>query len=130
MLPSLLPRLGFGRLRPLALQAWTTKAIERNHRHQRMNTWGWLGIVAASLSLVKWSSIPTGPSANEVIAAIRVAQHELILAQGDPLRANHPELKDADALLAIAWSTLGEKDYEKAILATHRAIELTRKLKN
>jgi len=130
MLPSLLPRLEFGRRQSLALQARTTKEFEWNPRRRGISTWVWVVIVAASLSLAKWASIPTGPSANEVIAAIRLAEWELIQARSDPLRVNRPQLRDAGALLAVAWSTLGEKRYEDAILAAHRSIESSRKFGN
>ena len=86
-----------------------------------------LAVIIVALLAVKITSNRTGPSADDAIVAIRMAQHDIVQARTGPLKENYPELKDADAQLTLAWSELKEKRYEEAILAARRAIELIRK---
>ncbi len=89
--------------------------------------WIWLGVILATLVIVKWASIRTGPSANKAIVAIRVAQRELVEAQWVPANKSASVLNDAEAALNLAWSLLEEKRYEEAILAARKASQLARK---
>ena len=86
-----------------------------------------LALIVAALLTVKVTSIRTGPSADEAIAAIRMAQHEIVQARTTAVKENYPELTGADAEITLAWAALKEKRYEAAILAAHRAIALIRK---
>ena len=93
-----------------------------------VKVWAGLAIIVAVLATAKVTSIHTGPSADEAIAAIRVAQRDLAQAQR-VYRGTEPlALKDAQAQLALAWLALKDKRYEEAILVARNAIELARKL--
>ena len=93
----------------------------------QINVWVCLAVVVVVLAIVKLTSVSTGPSADEAVVAIRVAQHDILQARTGPLKENYPELTGADAELTLALSALKEKRYEEAILAARRAIELIRK---
>lgn len=88
----------------------------------------WLVIIFASLLSVKWASIQTGPSADEAMVAIRVAERDLFEAQWVHRGSNPPVLNEAEAALFIAWSALKESRYKEAFLAAHRASQLARKV--
>ena len=90
--------------------------------------WVWFAVIVAVLAIVKVTSIRTGPSADEAIVAIRVAQSELAQAKWIHPGAKFPTLNDAETQLILALSALKEKRYEEAILAARKAIELARKL--
>ena len=91
--------------------------------------WVWLAAVVVILAIVKWTAIRSGPSANEAMVAIRVAQDELAQAQRIPRAAQSQTLNDAQAALNLAFSRLEEKRYEESILAAHKATASSRKLK-
>lgn len=93
-----------------------------------MKIWMCVALIATVLAVVKFTSITTGPSANEAIVAIRVAQRDLVQAKRIHPGAKSPTLNEAEAQLILASSALKEKRYEEAILAARKAIELTRKL--
>jgi len=90
--------------------------------------WVWFAVIVAVLAIVKVTSIRTGPSADDAIVAIRVAQRDLAEAKRIHRGAKSPTLNDAEAQLSLASSALKEKRYEEAILAARKAIELARKL--
>lgn len=93
-----------------------------------MKIWMCVALIATVLAVVKFTSITTGPSANEAIVAIRVAQRDLAEAKRIHPGAKSPTLNEAEGQLILASSALKEKRYEEAILAARKAIELTRKL--
>jgi tellurite resistance protein TerC len=80
-----------------------------------------LAIVAVVLASVKWTSISGGPSADDAIAAIRVAQRDLFEAKRSQRAVVMPKFNDADAALNLAWAALKGKRYEDAI-ATARKV--------
>ena len=79
------------------------RSLAYNNPHRRMRVWVWLAAVVAILAVVKWTSIQTGPSANEAMVAIRVAQDELAQAQRIHRAAQSPTLNDAQAALRLAF---------------------------
>lgn len=93
-----------------------------------MKIWLVVVLIAAVLAVVKFTSITTGPSADDAIVAIRVAQRDLAQAKRIHPGAKSPTLTDAEAQLILASSALQEKRYEEAILAARKAIELARKV--
>ncbi len=86
----------------------------------------WLAIVAVVLVTVKWSSITSGPSADDAIVAIRVAQRDLFEAKKSQRGVKTPILDDAEGALNLAWAALKEKRYEDAILAARKASHSSR----
>lgn len=85
-----------------------------------------LVIVAVVLVTVKWVSISGGPSADEAIVAIRVAQHDLFDAKKSPRGVDTPKLNDAESALNLAWAALKAKRYYGAIAEAHKASQLAR----
>jgi hypothetical protein len=67
----------------------------------------------------------TGPSADDAIAVVRLAQRDLALAQ-HAHGEESPVLDDAEAALDQSLSALDEKRYEEAILTAERAREKMR----
>lgn len=86
----------------------------------------WLVIVAVVLVTVKWSSITSGPSADDAIVAIRVAQRDLFEAKKSQRGADTPKFNDAEGVLNLAWAALKEKRYDGAIAEAHKASQLAR----
>lgn len=93
-----------------------------------MKIWMLVTLIAIVFAIVTLISIHTGPSADEAIVAIRVAQRDLTQAKRIHRGAKSPTLNEAEAQLILASSALEEKRYEEAILAARKAIELARKL--
>ena len=85
-----------------------------------------LVIVAVVLVTVKWVSISGGPSADEAIVAIRVAQRDLFDAKKSPRGVDTPKLNDAESALNLAWAALKAKRYYGAIAEAHKASQLAR----
>jgi len=85
-----------------------------------------LVIVAVLLVTVKWVSISGGPSADEAIVAIRVAQRGLFDAKKSPRGVDTPKLNDAESALNLAWAALKAKRYYGAIAEAHKASQLAR----
>lgn len=85
-----------------------------------------LVIVAVVLVTVKWVSISGGPSADEAIVAIRVAQRDLFDAKKSPRGVDTPKLNDAESALNLAWAALKAKRYYGAIAEAHIASQLAR----
>jgi tellurite resistance protein TerC len=87
---------------------------------------GWIGAVllAAILILVKWDAIARGPTSEEAITAIGVAERHM--AEARSLHANtHPEqLSEAHRNLEQAWNSLSKKEYQQAIETAHTAGKL------
>jgi hypothetical protein len=83
-------------------------------------------IVALVLVTVKWVSISGGPSADDAIVAIRVAQRDLFQAKKSQRGVKTPRLNDAEATLNQALSLLEEKRYEEAIVAARQVTTLSR----
>jgi len=90
--------------------------------------WMCIGLIATVLAVVKFTSITTGPSANEAMVAIRVAQRDLSEAQWAYREPRPAALHHAEATLNLALSALKEKRYEEAILSAWEASQLVRKL--
>jgi predicted tellurium resistance membrane protein TerC len=81
-------------------------------------------IIGVALSAAKWHSIATGPSGNEVIAALRVVHKEAAEARLSHGPEHLGTLTRADHALEQAWSELRGKRYEEAMAAAHRANQL------
>ena len=112
----------------LGLRDGLGMSLNRGPSRRQNKVWIWLAVIVAVLAIVKVTSIRTGPSADEAIVAIRVAQRDLAQAKYIHRGAKSPTLNDAEAQLSLASSALKEKRYEEAILAARKAIELARKL--
>ena len=93
-----------------------------------MRIWMCVALVATVLAVVKFTSITTGPSANEAMVAIRVAQRDLSEARRVYGEAAPRAISHAEATLKLALSALKEKRYEEAIVAAWEASRLVRKL--
>ena len=87
-----------------------------------------LAIIAVVLATVKWTSISGGPSSDDAMIAVRVAQRDLFVAKMIRSGAEKPSLKDAEAALNLALSLLDEKRYEDAVVAAYRVTTLSRHL--
>jgi tellurite resistance protein TerC len=86
-------------------------------------------LVGGVLGIVNWTSIATGPSGDDAIVVIRIAQQELNRVQARH-REKHPQMLDyARSALDSAWVSFQEKRYEEAILAAHEAGRLLRKIR-
>jgi len=96
--------------------------LSHNPRYQ-IRVWVWLVIFLASLTVVKWASIRGGPSADDAMAAIRVAERDLARARRVYREAEISAVKGAEAALLQAWSALAEKRYEEATRAAHKSRE-------
>ena len=81
-------------------------------------------IIGVALSAAKWHSIATGPSGNEVIAALRVVHKEAAEARLSHGPEHLGTLTRAEHALEQAWSELRGKRYEEAMAAAHRANQL------
>jgi tellurite resistance protein TerC len=79
----------------------------------------WVAIVA-TLVAVKWHSIAGGPTSNEAIVAIRVAEVELEHAQ-QRAEGTDANLRNAGKKLDSAWANLEQKDYQQAIIDAQEA---------
>ena len=93
-----------------------------------MRIWIVSTTILGVLALIAMTSITTGPSANDAIAAIRVAQREVFEAKRVYQESAPSALKNPKATLNLASEALQEKRYEEAILAARQAIRLVRKL--
>jgi nitrogen fixation/metabolism regulation signal transduction histidine kinase len=87
-----------------------------------------LVLVVLVLTVITISSIRSGPSVQNAITAIRVAQGDLAQAQRVDRRSEFATLSNADAALTLARQALEEGRYEEAILAAHKASQLARKV--
>ena len=87
-----------------------------------------LAIIAVVLATVKWTSISGGPSSDDAIIAVRVAQRDLFEAKMIRSGAEKPRLNDTQASLNLAMSLPDEKRYEDAIVAAYRVTTLSRQL--
>jgi len=112
----------------LGLRDGLGMSLNRGPSRRQSKVWIWFAVIAAVLTIVTLTSIRTGPSADETIVAIRVAQRDLAQAKRIHPGAKTPTLNEAEAQLILASSALKEKRYEEAILAARKAIELARKL--
>ncbi len=86
----------------------------------------WLAIVAVLLVTVKWTSISGGPTADDAIVAIRVAQRDLFEAKKSQRGVATPKLNEAEGALNLALAALNEKRYEGAIAEALKASQLAR----
>jgi len=85
-----------------------------------------LAIVTVVLATVKWSSVSGGPTSDDAIAAIRVAQRDLFEIQRNQSSVPTPKLHHANGALNLAWKALQEKRYEDAVAAALKASQLSR----
>jgi len=85
-----------------------------------------LAIVAVVLATVKWTSISGGPTADDAIVAIRVAQRDLFEAKKSQRSVETRAHNDAEAALNLALSLLEEKRYEDAIVAARKVTTVSR----
>jgi len=88
----------------------------------------WLAIVAVVMATAKWTSISGGPTSDDAIVAIRVAQRDLFEAKKTQRGLKTPTLNDAEATLNVALSMLEEKRYGEAIVTARRVTTLSREL--
>jgi len=86
----------------------------------------WLTLVAVILASVKWISISGGPTSDDAIVAIRVAQHDVFAAKKSRSRVDTPKLNDAEGALNLALASLKVKRYDEAIAGAHKASQLAR----
>jgi tellurite resistance protein TerC len=91
--------------------------------HLRIKAWVWLALILGAVTVVKWTSISRGPSADDAMAAIRVAERDLARARWVYRDVEISVIKEADAALTQAWSALEDKRYQEAIWAAHKARE-------
>ena len=79
-------------------------------------------------TVVKWVSSQCGPSADEAVAAIRLAQRELAQAQwvAAPPESQPVDLGVVRNSLNVAWSMLDAGRYEAAIAAAQKVIAASR----
>ena len=85
-----------------------------------------LATIAVVPGTVKWISISGGPSLDDAIIAVGVAQGDSLEAKKIRSGAEKPRLNDAQAALNLAMSLLDEKGYEDAIVAAHKITILSR----
>jgi tellurite resistance protein TerC len=102
--------------------------LAASSRLSATTVWMCTGVIAALLVIVKWATIRTGPSYNEAIVIIRVAERDLSAAKrlhGEslPVTVDH-----AETSLEVAWSELQEKRYDNAMSAAWKASRLVRKM--
>jgi hypothetical protein len=107
---------------------WAHGRILANNPHRQIQAWLYIAVVFATLTIVKWVSIQTGPSADEAIVAIRLAQRELAEAQWVHRDSEPLNLKNAEDALNVAWSMFDEDHYEGAIVEAQKVIAVSRKL--
>ncbi|MBI2228937.1 MAG: hypothetical protein HYU46_07535 [Deltaproteobacteria bacterium] len=93
-----------------------------------MRIWIVSTTILSVLALITLTSITTGPSADDAIAAIRVAQREVFEAKRVYQKSAPSALKNPEAALKLASEALQEKRYEEAILAARQASRLVRML--
>jgi len=93
-----------------------------------MRIWILSTTILGVFALIALTSITTGPSADDAIVAIRVAQREVFEAKSVYQESAPSALKNPEATLKLASEALQEKRYEEAILAARQAIRLVRKL--
>ena len=93
-----------------------------------MRIWIVITTILSVLALVALTSITTGPSADDAIVAIRVAQREVFEAKRVYQESAPSALKNPEATLKLASEALQDKRYEEAILAARQASRLVRKL--
>jgi len=105
---------------PVAVPA--AKFVPAGEKFRRRLLWGWLFLVAASLLLVKLTSIPSGPSAHEAIVSIRTAQR--VLYDAMKTAPSGQGFEDAEAALESALEALDQKRYQDALIDAQRTREL------
>ena len=88
--------------------------------------WICLAAIGGVLGTVSTLSIQARPSASNAIIAIRVAHLELFWAK---IAFRDPALHEAESHLAVAWSTLEERQYEQSIFAAYKALQRVRDIK-
>ncbi|HEY3306329.1 MAG TPA: TerC family protein [Candidatus Binatia bacterium] len=99
------------------------RALLSYNPHTRVRTWVWLAIVFAITAAVKWTSIRTGPSAQNAITAVRLAERDLAGVRSGDDGSAASIVSEAEAALSEAWAALQSKRYEDAIRAAHKARE-------
>jgi tellurite resistance protein TerC len=130
VLASLLPQRKLGRAKTLMskMPASFRKWILPNDLRRQIQAWVCVTVVFATLAIVKWASIQTGPSAAKAIVAIRLAQHELAQAHWTDRKTPSSNLKEAEDALNRAWSLLEDQRYEAAIVSAHKVVDFSRNL--
>jgi hypothetical protein len=89
--------------------------------------WIWCAVIGVVIAVATFSAIRGGLTARHAVAAIRLAQGEVLAA-----RSAHPDtkmpqgLQDAEAMLSKAHEALAARDYEKAIAAASKARQLSK----
>jgi tellurite resistance protein TerC len=81
-------------------------------------------IIGVALVGAKWHAIATGPSGNEVIAALRVVHREVAEARLSQRPERLETVQRAEHALEQAWSDLRVKRYEEAMASARKADQL------
>ena len=92
----------------LGLRDGLGMSLNRGPSRRQNKVWIWFAVIIAVLVIVKMTSISTGPSADDAIVAIRVAQRDLAEAKRIHPGAKSPTLNEAEAQLILASSALQE----------------------
>jgi tellurite resistance protein TerC len=116
----LLSRLGLARVEPFGLKIRRTSLAALTLAQMA----ALIFIIGLALTAAKWHSIATGPSGNEVIAALRVVQMEVAEARLSHGIQHGGTVRRAEDALEQAWSELHEKRYEAAMSAAQQANQL------
>jgi len=93
-----------------------------------MKIWILVTLVVTVLTIVALKSIVSGPSANEAMVSIRVAQRKLFEARWTYRDPTPSTVNDAEKTLDIALTALEDKRYAEAILLAHKTNALIKKL--
>jgi tellurite resistance protein TerC len=80
-------------------------------------------VVAAVIGAVTYRTIQRGPSADEAIVALRLAETELVRTQSTGF-VSAGEIGTAENSIERAWNALHHRRYSDAITAAHRAREV------
>jgi hypothetical protein len=80
-------------------------------------------VVAAIIGGVTYRTIQRGPSADEAIVALRLAETELVRTQSTGF-VSAGEIGTAENSIERAWNALHHRRYSDAITAAHRAREV------
>lgn len=90
--------------------------------------WLLVTLIVTTFAIVTFTFIVSGPSANEAMMAIRVAQRETFKVRWAYWKPTPRAVNHAKEKLEIALTALDNKRYAEAILLAHKSNEVIRKL--
>jgi tellurite resistance protein TerC len=102
------------------------RAVVRQPRFARFGAI--MAALLATLVVVKWHAIASGPTSSETIAVIRVVEGELGQARRQHGRVHDTVVRAAGTRLDLAWSHLAQKRYQQAISDAQEAGQMLRAL--